>query len=219
MIKKTKMKKGITLIEIILAIVLIAIILGITIPKLMANSARAEIKQVISSDVKSIVEAAILWRKSTTSAAGSYSGINNRSIFSRLPTTMLVETGYIMSSGLNTGNGVAGTNTGARYGITWSLKEGVAGTSRLAFSIAIDVTNGVELLKWDQKLSLYALEVFNDTVQAATTEATLNDSNADGTYVYQTDSEFASGFGGADLIFNCTDANAVACSDLVRVSQ
>jgi len=46
--KKTNMKKGITLIEIILAIVLIAIILGVTIPKLMTNSAKAEIKTVIT---------------------------------------------------------------------------------------------------------------------------------------------------------------------------
>ena len=176
--KKNNMKKGITLIEIILAIVLIAIILGITIPKLMSNSDRAEIKSVITSDVKSIVEAALLWKKSSATALGSYIALDGQDLNSRLPSNMVVATGTasaayegtIYSSGLGTGNQEAGDerNTGAQYAVTWVITttpdNGLTGN----FSIAMDISRGIADLTWDGKTQQYARDVFNDTIAELT---------------------------------------------------
>jgi len=171
--KKQTMKKGITLIEIILAIVLIAIIMGITIPKLMSNSAKAEIKQVITSDIRSIVEAANTWKRASADAGGNFRNLNSAALNSRLPSNMVVDgaKGYIYSSGLRTGT-VDGTNneTGVRYTVRWQFDNALEGTSPNFintgnFSIGMDYDLGATHLTWDAKMQAYAQDVFNDTIE------------------------------------------------------
>lgn len=177
--KKKNMKKGITLIEIILAIVLIAIILGITIPKLMSNSDRAEIKSVITSDVKSIVEAAMIWKKSSAGASGNFVNLDASDLNSRLPSNMLVDStqGIIFSSALNTGvedtAGDKNSETGAQYKVQWKI--GAATGEAGAFSIAMDISNGVDDLNWDDKTRDYAKDVFNDVIAELTNGEGTND--------------------------------------------
>lgn len=170
--KKNNMKKGITLIEIILAIVLIAIILGITIPKLMSNSERAELKSVITSDVKSIVESAMIWKRSSAGAQNNFMSIDANDLNSRLPSNMAVDgtQGIIFSSGLNTGNTDANSfnQTGVQYHITWTISNDASHTDTANFSIAMDISNGATDLTWDPKTQQYAKDVFNDTIAELT---------------------------------------------------
>lgn len=225
--KNTSMKKGITLIEIILAIVLIAIILGITIPKLMANSARAEIKAVISSDIKSIVEATALWRKSNRSARGSFTNLNNSEIDSRLPNTMRRDAvlGVIESSGLRTGiNDVNGQATGVNYYVTWAFSTIIntttngLGTPTIAFSLVMNTNNGINLLNWDSKLQAYANEVFQNTVAELTVPSSVN--GALGSYNYKTAQSisFNTGVSGNTDTVDCTVEN-FQCANLILINQ
>ena len=167
--KKQNMKKGITLIEIILAIVLIAIIMGITIPKLMSNSTRAEIKQTVTSDLRSIVEAATTWKRASSEAGGNYINITSGRLNTRLPSNMQVDEteGLIYSSGLRTGNnGGTGNNfqlTGPVYTVMWQF-DPVANTDTGRFSIGVDFTYGRDVLDCDPKILGYARDVFNDTI-------------------------------------------------------
>ncbi|MCP4971312.1 MAG: prepilin-type N-terminal cleavage/methylation domain-containing protein [Arcobacter sp.] len=161
-----KMKKGITLIEIILAIVLIAIILGIAIPKLMTNSTQAEIKQTAVSDLKSIVEAASLWRRSSAKANGNFKEVSVDEIESRLPSNMEADTtkGIIYSSGLKTGtlNGSI-DETGLQYSILWD--PGLSSTPpEGSFTIVVDARKGQNDLGWEGRMARYALEVFDDAL-------------------------------------------------------
>jgi len=171
--KKQKMKKGITLIEIILAIVLIAIIMGITIPKLMSNSTKAEIKQVITSDLRSIVEAANTWKRASSVAEGNFQKLSPAALNSRIPSNMLVnrDLGYIYSSGLQAGttdaNGMA--ETGVRYTVEWQFDDTLKGsdpdfTNTGNFSIGMDFSIGENDLTWDSKMVQYAQDVFRDTI-------------------------------------------------------
>lgn len=216
--KKNNMKKGITLIEIILAIVLIAIILGITIPKLMSNSERAELKSVITSDVKSIVESAMLWKKASASAQNNFMSIDANDLNSRLPSNMVVDgtQGIIFSSGLNSGNQDANgfNQTGVQYHITWTISNDANHQDTANFSIAMDITNGATDLTWDAKTQQYAQDVFNDTIAELTngtatvsTSGTFNggvNNSTGGTYTAPT--------GGATV----TCGGNVVCYDNVR---
>jgi len=168
--KKT-MKKGITLIEIILAIVLIAVILGITIPKLMSNSAKAEIKQAVASDIKSIFKAAKDWRKSSAMADSSFRGLDGQDLASRLPSNMSVNVdGVIFSAGLRTGNKDTATttinDTGIKYVVRWQLSAEDNTKPKGRFSIAISVVDGTKL-GWSSRITTYAQDMLKDTIAEA----------------------------------------------------
>ena len=224
--KKSNMKKGITLIEIILAIVLIAIILGITIPKLMANSARAEIKAVISSDVKSIVEAATLWRKSSSIAKGSYVRLSSDKLNTRLPNTMEVITSsqLIMSSGLKTGSADAVDKTGVRYVVLWSFGTPVATTPVGRFAIGMDIDKAITDLQWDSKLRAYAREIFTDIVAEVSDGGTAYGSDIVPTDGFTPASGAAATAGTANgdsftLPCSTTDSDKAVCYDQILISQ
>jgi type II secretory pathway pseudopilin PulG len=161
-----KLRRGITLIEIILAIVLIAIILGVTIPKLMSNSTKSEIKQVITSDVKSIISAATTWRRSAAAAEGTYEALTPNRLNSRLPSNMVVnvtDSGVIMSSGLKTGQ-AGNEKTGVSYIVAMKTTTGGSDTETARFAIAINTKSGVDNLNWNAKMHQYALDVFEDVM-------------------------------------------------------
>jgi prepilin-type N-terminal cleavage/methylation domain-containing protein len=187
---KRGFKKGITLIEIIIAIVLIAIILGLTIPKIMSNAKRAEIKQTITSDVQAIFQAAQDWRK-TTSPTSSYAGagdngIDGSDIMASLPSDIVVvDAGTantaILSSGFRTGflaeemtllAAGATSSTGVRYVLAQSQGNPVtvASINRQSFALGIELDvaassdNG---LGWDPKEIAYAQEVFASVIREA----------------------------------------------------
>jgi len=202
-LKKTNMKKGITLIEIILAIVLIAIILGVTIPKLMSNSARAEIKTVITSDVKSIVESAGTWRKSSATAAGTYLKVSGANLDHTLPSNIVVTTaGLILSSGLKTGVAVDGSAASEGTGVVYYIfndtgtnaADGNADKSN-EFSLYADFQGGSDNLNWDDKTRGYAEDVFTDVIA----EVTDNPNPVKNT-------AYSTAVGG--VTFNCTAGNS-----------
>jgi type II secretory pathway pseudopilin PulG len=165
---KKKMKKGITLIEIILAIVLIAIILGLTIPKLMSNSNQAEVKQVITNDVKAIAEAIVTWKRQVSMGNGSLATLSPSALTNLLPSNMIVTpTGYIMSSGLRTGNANADLATGVRYSIRnhFNAANTDSGTFASGMEVVPTVADAaVPLAGWDQRLTGYVISSFNDAL-------------------------------------------------------
>ena len=203
-----KMKKGITLIEIILAIVLIAIILGITIPKLMSNSQQGEIKSVISNDVKAIVESAALWRKQSVAAAGSFATLSPLALNSTLPSNMQVNTttGRIYSTGFRTGeNDAQGLDDrGIFYTVRWQFGS-TDNTGR--FAIGMDINRGVSELGWDPKIQAYAREVFMDAVTGVSQASILHSTAVGAT---------AAGAVGASEALAC-DNNVSVCFDQVNV--
>jgi prepilin-type N-terminal cleavage/methylation domain-containing protein len=209
---KKNMKKGITLIEIILAIVLIAIILGITIPKLMSNSDRAELKSVISSDIRTIVEAASLWKKESAAAQNSYATVSSAQIASRLPGNMHVDTvsGYIHSGGLRSGNASADATsqeTGAQY-IVMNDTDG-ANVENGTISIIVDITRGANDLGWAARTLTYAQDVVTDTMFELTGGATTGETDSASTAV-------SAPSGSSPASVDCSDAN-VFCFDNINL--
>ena len=164
-------RKGFTLIEVILAIVVVAVIMGIVIPKVMSNSDKAQIKQVISSDVRSIISAAADWKRTDrTDANGVYDNISAELLSSRLPSNMDVDEAnkYIKSSGFN-------------GGCIFTLDSN--GSS--AFKMGMDCTTAATKLSWSSKLKAYAREAFIDTIKSLSTSADKLESGSigDGTSV------------------------------------
>ena len=205
-----KMKKGITLVEIILAIVLIAIILGITIPKLMSNSQQAEIKQVITHDVQAIVESAVLWRKQNVAQNGAYTNLSPAALNSTLPSNMDVNTvtGRIYSTGFRTGeNDAQGLdNRGAFYTVRWQFGT-TNNTGR--FAIGIDINRGVTELGWDPKIQQYAIQSFQNAV-ASVSQASVGHNAAVAVQAA------VAGVSGISEALAC-DNNVSACFDQVNV--
>jgi prepilin-type N-terminal cleavage/methylation domain-containing protein len=209
---KKNMKKGITLIEIILAIVLIAIILGITIPKLMSNSDRAEIKSVISSDIRTIVEATSLWKRESSNANNSYANLDSDQIRTRLPSNMYVDpvSGYIHSGGLRTGTAAPGDaaeqDTGAQYIVVSDIDGAAIENGNI--SIIIDLSRGAAELGWEDRTLDYANEVVRDTmlelVGGDTTKLTRYDTGS-----YTT-------VGSTPETVDCTDTN-IHCYDNINL--
>jgi type II secretory pathway pseudopilin PulG len=174
------MKKAITLIEIIIAIVLIAIILGLTIPKIMSNAKRAEIKQTIVSDVKAIIGASQDRVKSSYSKA--YNNVNSDdkcingvAIESFLSSDFKVGFAgelneFIYSTGFETGSADPAFVNGIRYIVAQRISAPNANNGIQTFAIAMDLSgaaNSIEGLGWDQKEIQYAREVFDSTINEA----------------------------------------------------
>jgi prepilin-type N-terminal cleavage/methylation domain-containing protein len=149
-----KKRGGLTLIEVILAIVVVAVIMGIVIPKVMSNSDKAQIKQVISSDVRSIIQAAADWKRTSADAGGTYTNIAASKLDSRLPSNMSKNSSDQITS--------SGFNGGCVYGLVSSTITN-AGDS---FELAMDCTNAKNALNWSAKLQAYATEAFKDTVKS-----------------------------------------------------
>lgn len=210
---KKNMKKGITLIEIILAIVLIAIILGITIPKLMANSDRAEIKSVVSNDMRTIVEAASLWKKESSSAQNSYATVSGAAIASRLPANMYVDdvTGYIHSAGLRTGNDAPGAGSDQETGAQYLVLNDTDGNNveNGNISIVVDLTRGANDLGWKNRTLAYARGVVEDTMSELTGGQINDETDAASTAVSATS-------GTTPASVDCTDAN-IYCFDSINL--
>ena len=162
-----KKRGGFTLIEVILAIVVVAVIMGIVIPKVMSNSDKAQIKQVISSDTRSIIQAAADWKRTSADAQGTYKDISASALNSRLPSNMDLNGSNILSSGFN---------GGCKYGVDSSTIN----SDGDSFIIAIDCSNAKQALNWNSKLVSYAKEAFIDTVKSlGDVNATVNTSNND----------------------------------------
>ena len=149
-----KKRGGFTLVEIILAIVVVAVIMGIVIPKVMSNSDKAQIKQVISSDVRSIIQAAADWKRTSADASGTYANITADKLDSRLPSNMSKNSSNQITS--------SGFNGGCVYGLAKS-KINQDGDS---FILAMDCTSAKNALNWSAKLQAYATEAFKDTVKS-----------------------------------------------------
>lgn len=154
-------RKGFTLIEVILAIVVVAVIMGIVIPKVMSNSDKAQIKQVISSDVRSIISAAADWKRTdNTNSDGTYSNIKSEYLDSRLPSNMDANSSGIYSSGFNGGCVFEVTNDGSS-----------------AFKMGMDCSTASTNLNWSNKLKSYAKQAFFDTVKSLSSDAAVDTSS------------------------------------------
>ena len=164
--KKGQKRSGFTLIEVILAIVVVAVIMGIVIPKVMSNSDKAQIKQVISSDVRSIIQAAADWRRTSADASGTYKDINASALDSRLPSNMKLNAdGQIQSSGFN-------------GGCVYGLKSSSINNHGDSFELAVDCATAKSNLNWSDKLVAYAKEAFVDTVKSLGGENTAKDTSS-----------------------------------------
>lgn len=152
-----KRRSGFTLIEVILAIVVVAVIMGIAIPKVMSNSDKASIKQSISSDVRSIIEAAADWKRTDrATAGGTYASINELELSSRLPSNMKADANDISSSGFN---------GGCKYRIVTDNADG------RNFKLAMNCTTAATTLSWSDKLKEYAEQAFVDSALSLSSDA------------------------------------------------
>ena len=98
-------RKGFTLVELIFVIIIIAVLVSLFYPTIIANKDKATISATVGNDAKLISAAITQWKGSSSNSDGSYANINTADIAIYLPNTMkYVSSGnYIESSGLNGG--------------------------------------------------------------------------------------------------------------------
>jgi type II secretory pathway pseudopilin PulG len=151
---KTNMKRGITLIEITFAIIIIAIIAGITIPKILENAAKTEMKVVVSNDAKSIYDSLIDWKSTNLDAKqNGFKNINTTAIKFIIPESMEVNSQNISSAGLK----VPGSSSS---GVIYKISNI---NSTKSFVFEIDTSNGRNNLDWSDNYVGNIKEVFKNT--------------------------------------------------------
>jgi prepilin-type N-terminal cleavage/methylation domain-containing protein len=137
---KSRKRGGFTLIEIIITIVVVAVIMGIVIPKIMSNSSRAEISQVISSDVTSIATAASEWRR--VRGRNIYGGINAGQLQGFLPASLKVgRLGGLALTGINDADTVV-FSSGLAQGCVYRVGAKGTGADSGLLDISMDCNYG-----------------------------------------------------------------------------
>lgn len=182
MSKKSSLKKGFTLIEIIIVVVIIGILVGLFYPSIMSNKNKAVISSTVGNDVKLISGAIAEWKNTSPNSNGSYSAITTSEISTFLPSTME----YDSTNDLIKSSGLSG-------GVSYKVLSDKISTSGDSFKVYMDFTTAVNNNNYDDRTKTYAEKVAMDKWKKLSTDKTSGDT---------TEQDAADGLGDPDAAFS-----------------
>jgi prepilin-type N-terminal cleavage/methylation domain-containing protein len=149
-----KTRKGFTLIEIIFAIVVVAVLAALTIPRYIAEQRNAQISSVVQSDLKTINDAAITWREQSSDSDKTFSNINTSALCSYLPSSMACDGTWIYSSGYK--------GSGGKGLIKYKILSDKLNNDGDSYKIFMDATDLANAQKWGDRPKLKIEQTFMD---------------------------------------------------------
>ena len=152
-------KRGFTLIELMIAIVIMATLAALIIPKIMSNSRSAQMSATIQSDVKSINTAVGEWRTESSNSDGTYNNIDVKGICSYLPDNMACDDTWIYSGGYKGSDGKGMI----KYKIA-SYKKNTAGDS---YKIYMDGSTLAGAQSWSDRAKTNIETTFDNIAKKA----------------------------------------------------
>ena len=164
-------KKGFTLIEIIIVVVIIGILVSLFYPSIMSNKDKAIINSTVGNDVKLLSGAITEWKTTSPDSNGTYSAITTKKVATYLPSGMNYDTATdtIQSSGLN-------------GGIAYQIISDKINTNGDSFKVYADFTAAITNNNYDDRIKTYAETVAMDKWKKLSTDKTDTTTvgNADG---------------------------------------
>jgi len=154
--KNIKLKKGLrsgfTMIELIFVVIIIAVIAGVTVPKIMSNSSKTEISGVLGSDTESIYQAMNEWRSSASVSDGTFSNITTAGLGSYLPNNM-----SLVDPDGTSGNGDEYiTSSGFNGNIRYYIISDTSATAGDSIKLFVDMSRAKNAQNWGNSLTQYA---------------------------------------------------------------
>ena len=163
--KRKSTKKAFTLLELIFAIVLAAIIAALFIPNIISTKRSGQMTSTVQNDVRNIFAAAAKWRDQSSDSDGTFNNINVSELCSYLPDSMECDGTYIYSSGYKKGN-----NQGMiRYKIL-SYKKSQNGDS---FKIFMDASPLATARQWQTREKQKIETTFDNVCKQLSTDKTV----------------------------------------------
>lgn len=153
---KKSMKKGFTLLEIVMSIILLAVVAYMVYPNIIAGKDKSEISAGLNADAKSIMLAVSEWKSTdTVNSNGTFSAVKNLFLVPYLPTSLRYDSvnDDIVSSAINVG-GTYATPKGIRYKV---LSDQITGGSvGDSFKLLIDFKDIESAKNLNETLTQYA---------------------------------------------------------------
>jgi len=159
-------KKGFTLIELMIAIVIMATLAALIIPKIMSNSRSAEMSATIQSDVKSINTAVGKWKMESSNSDGTYNNIDVKGLCSYLPDNMACDDTWIYSGGYKGSDGKGMV----KYKIL-SYKKNTNGDS---YKIFMDGSTLASAQSWSDRAKTNLETTFDNIAKKASSDPSVN---------------------------------------------
>jgi len=160
-------KKGFTLIEIIIVVVIIGILVSLFYPSIMSNKDKAIINSTVGNDVKLLSGAITEWKTTSPDSNGSYSSLTTDKIVPYLPSSMTYDGTSIHSSGLN-------------GGIAYQIESDKINTNGDSFKVYSDFTAAITNNNYDDRIKTYAETVAMDKWKKLSTDKTAGDTTVVG---------------------------------------
>lgn len=163
-------KKGLTLPEILFAVLVITVIMSLLLPNIINSKDRAIISSTVTNDAKLLAQAFTEWKGNSSYSNGTYANIETGMLTSFLPETMSVDDGgtpndfsddIIKSSGLN-------------GGISYQVFSDEITTSGDSLKIIANGQVARDSQNWSERVS----DSFEDTVANAFIGLSIDKNNA-----------------------------------------
>ena len=162
-------KKGFSLIEIILAIVVIAGLIAIFYPRARSFQRSAQMTSVIETDVENIVQAATRWRTEDSSSNNTFSEINASDLCSYLPNNMGCDNNYIYSAGFKDNN-----NLGM---IKYKILSDKINNDGDSFKIFMDASTLVNKQNWTNRDKTKIEKTFENIAKRASSDSSVSETD------------------------------------------
>ena len=175
-------KKGFTLVELIFVIVIIAVLVGLFYPTIMANKDKANIGAVVGNDAKLIASAVTQWKGSSKESDGSYTNLTTDSISIYLPNSMVYDSvnHVVKSSGLNSG-------------ISYQVLSDKITQNGDSFKIYIDFSKAIGDHSYNTRLIQYAEKTAEDAFYNLSTDKGNTSETGTATALGSANSNFTAG--------------------------
>jgi len=140
-------RRGFTLIELIVVIVIMAGLAYVVINKVLANSKSSQLTSIVNNDVAQIVKAVNKWKENDSASDGTFNGLTTDSVCPYLPNNMYCANGKIYSSGYHTTAG-GGEGTSRIY---YQLTADKITNDNDSFKIFADASDLANAEHWDDR--------------------------------------------------------------------
>lgn len=179
---KNKMKKGMTLFEMVMVMLVAAVILYLIYPTIMFNYNKTVINSAITNDIKMISQAVNEWRNTDGDSDGTYRNVTTSEVIPYLPTQMSYDAGTnsIKSSGL-------------KGGISYQLISDVISTNGDSIKILVNFTEAITTKNYDTRTITYAETSALNTLKGVSSDQSTSTTNPLATALGAANAAFTSG--------------------------
>lgn len=182
--KKTQCskKKAMTLFEIVMVMLAIAVVLYLLYPSIMFNFNKAIISNTLTNDAKMISQAVNEWKTTDTNSDGTFKNITTSGIVAYLPSQMTYDAvgDVIKSSGL-------------KGGVSYKIISDVISTNGDSIKVLMNFTEAITTKNYDLRTITYSETSALNTFKGTSSDQSTSTTNTNATALGAANAAFTSG--------------------------